>query len=368
MALTAELPGSSAPLSELAHGLIVAARRRGVLDARFFHRLLQQRPEHRPEIQRVMRLFGHDEAPEVLEATEPSPGGGIPSKRRPWLSLDLRIGRLSILVTLGIVGVTLAAAKWMGLLTARVEDRWFNELIAAGRAGSCGEDGFCEDTQGEADTDDQAEPFLPHCETDCFCADNTGLIQLIDDCTQNGGSEFCAGLLAHPNSIDPLLAQFPEAFSIHFPADQPGVQRTSWPDKKSRNFYGRNISRRMGALRDAESILVLGWPSRSSAPEYGSPLAIRRVSWVKELILDQATAPDERDALEAKIRTSVAPAAHIQTSTFHSLWGDRFIAWDRAAEELLSQRNEEMTFREAGYVDQLVNRRVLVVPILCPTQ
>ncbi len=112
MLLAAELPGSPASLSELAHSLVVGAKRRGVLDERFFYRLLSQYPEHRQEVQRISRMFGHDGIAPPERSSLPEDSPRLP---RPWLSLNLRLGRLSMLITFGlVVGIGLAAGMGVG--------------------------------------------------------------------------------------------------------------------------------------------------------------------------------------------------------------------------------------------------------------
>jgi len=96
--LTAELPGSPVSMIELTQRLVAGARRHGLLTNEFFARLHAERPRHTTRIDGIRRALA--EAAPLHTTGYSDPMAPMIADRSRWFSLRMRLGCLSLVVTL----------------------------------------------------------------------------------------------------------------------------------------------------------------------------------------------------------------------------------------------------------------------------
>lgn len=377
--LAADLPSPPVALSELAHGLIVGMGRRGLLDERFFGRLLLQRPELHREIKEIMRMFGCQvgalDPPELVDIS--------PRPQQPWLSLSLRLGRLSLLITLGVVGGTLAVVVWNGLASMDDDPLGGDVVVklhtcargepcvscSCERPLDCNPEGLCVEPPSTVEADVPSAPDV--------CADPRmeRLLTALVRCEHNGSIHACErgislNAFSTAGELDDVLARLPGSVSLHFPAGKPSLESgRPWPDARIRAHYLRMLDGSLANLRNAEAIVLIARSSKSGSPQRNFLYAVARAEFAAGLIGEAVgSTPLEREAVDSKLRSFVTGSGRVMdVKAFNNAYSGRFITWSAESEVALHRSLEPGAApADAQWADNVINQSIVVVPIPCP--
>lgn len=184
--------------------------------------------------------------------------------------------------------------------------------------------------------------------------------------------------------FDQLLLHFRHRISLHFDRGAPPRSGVSEP---VRRHYLAGLKPLAATLRQAKQIFVIGRASPEGDEASNYTMAVRRSDMVAQLLSEVAypeLPPSERPSLpiqqwgmpvrtkdgrEVLLELSYFKDRYVSPSLERELGAAPALLWDEASERrfrgLMAQPPDKLSARDLGWLREVINRAVLVVPIPC---